>query len=289
MNCHSNKETDINLDNQIDYNDELIKLLKKYHIDKNKYIISSLPDFYEPDNLIAQSTYFDLICPICLNILINPINCSINKNSHSFCKKCIDIHLQKTNICPICKNIFEYKINKDIEKLLNSLFFKCNFNKKGCNKIINYSEYFNHLNNCEYNNNIYECQVEKYNKSKKLFEKCFFKGNIKSLENHFLLCAFTEYKCLFCSKKILLINLKEHSENICKVRIINSQFGNKYIGEKKNNKKEGLGILYYSNGTRYEGEWKNDKKEGYGIFYYSSGDKYEGEFRNDKKDGIGIY
>ena len=62
---------------------------------------------------------------------------------------------------------------------MKGLYFKCNFYREGCNKIINYLEYFSHLNNCKYNNNIYECQVEKYKKSKKIFEKCLFKGNIR--------------------------------------------------------------------------------------------------------------
>ena len=149
MNFQPNKETSIYEESQSKNNDELLKLLNIHHIDKNKYIISTLPDFYEPDNLVENYISFDKICPICLNILVNPINCSLNKNSHSFCKKCIDINLQKSNKCPICKKFFEYKINKDIENLLNDLYFKCSFYREGCNKIINYSEYFSHLNNCK--------------------------------------------------------------------------------------------------------------------------------------------
>lgn len=39
--------------------------------------------------------------------------------------------------------------------------------------------------------------------------------------------------------------------------------------------------------NRYIGEWNNDKKNGYGIFFYSDGSKYEGEWLNDMKHGIG--
>ena len=63
----------------------------------------------------------------------------------------------------------------------------------------------------------------------------------------------------------------------------------KYIGNLKNDKKEGKGISYYNNGNKYEGEFKNDKREGKGIMLYNDGDKYEGEFKDDKKDGKGIY
>ena len=57
-----------------------------------------------------------------------------------------------------------------------------------------------------------------------------------------------------------------------------------YYGEiKNNNKKDGYGIGYYSNGNKYEGQWKDDKKDGYGIYYYSNGEKYEGQWKDDKK------
>ena len=167
------------LSGQSPINYELNDLLKRYHIDKNKYLISTLPVIYDCDNLVENNNnVFDLVCPICLNILQNPKSCSLNNNSHSFCKVCIDKHLKKSNNCPICKSIFKYKINKEIDKILHNLLFKCNFYKEGCTKIISYSEYLNHLNKCEYNNNSYECQVEKYNYIKKNFEKCHYKGSI---------------------------------------------------------------------------------------------------------------
>ena len=45
---------------------------------------------------------------------------------------------------------------------------------------------------------------------------------MKEMENHFKSCAFLKYKCIFCKVDILQINLKEHIEKICKIRIINS-------------------------------------------------------------------
>ena len=36
----------------------------------------------------------------------------------------------------------------------------------------------------------------------------------------------------------------------------------KYIGEFKNELKEGKGILYYSDEDIYKGEWKENRKEG---------------------------
>ena len=144
------------------------------------------------DNLITENenNSYDFICPICLNILNNPINCLPNNNSHSFCKKCIDEYLKINNKCPICKNIFEYLTNDNVSKELNKLKLKCLFYKEGCPKQINYSEYFNHINSCEFKKITYECQVEKYNYSSKTFQQCKFEGDENEIEIHFKKMCF---------------------------------------------------------------------------------------------------
>ena len=68
-------------------------------------------------------------------------------------------------------------------------------------------------------------------------------------------------------------------ESILKIISYNNA---QYIGNTKNNKKDGQGTIEYKNGDIYEGNFKDDKKEGKGIYYYKSGAKYEGEFHNDK-------
>ena len=139
-------QKDINNDSFSDENSQsgqfqlkntLNQLLNIYNIDKNKFINSTLINYYDPDNVIDnKNNLFDLICPICLNILNIPKSCSLNKQSHSFCKKCIDEHLKQYNNCPICKNFFEYRDNKMIQLLLLNLKFKCHYSKEGCNAII---------------------------------------------------------------------------------------------------------------------------------------------------------
>ena len=180
-----NKEEDLNF------------LLNKYNIDFNEYVISDY-GFYNRENVINKDDLFDLTCPICLNILKNPISCSTSNHSHCFCNQCINKYLKDSNKCPMCKNIFEFQINEEINNLLNNLLFKCPFYKEGCNNTIKYSEYFNHINNCKYKTNIlYECQVKKYNYKNKEFEKCLYKANLNEIEKHFKLCALLKYKCIF--------------------------------------------------------------------------------------------
>ena len=64
--------------------------------------------------------------------------------------------------------------------------------------------------------------------------------------------------------------------------------GDKYYGNFKKGKKDGVGVFFFKNGTKYLGEWKKNKMEGYGIYYFSTGAKYEGYFKANQRNGPGI-
>jgi len=76
-------------------------------------------------------------------------------------------NLNGKNTCPTCNLNFEFKISIEKYNDLKNLSFKCLFNNEGCNDILPYSGYLNHVNNCEYNNIKYECNIMKYNYKKK--------------------------------------------------------------------------------------------------------------------------
>ena len=275
------------MEDNLNKEESLNILLNKYNIDKNKVISPLNINYYNPDDVIENTNLYDLTCPCCLNILKNPISFSSNTNCHSFCKECIDKYLFEKQNCPICKNKFEYFKNEKIEKSLNNLYFKCFYQKEGCDKILKYIDYLNHINECYFTK--YICKVDKFNYLKKDFEKCNFIGNNEEIEGHFKLCEFYSYKCKFCNENIFNINLKSHIENKCKIRILKYSNGDKYEGEFKNGIREGYGIYYYSNGDKFEGEFKNEIREGFGVFYFSDGILYEGEFKNGIIEGYGIY
>jgi radial spoke head protein 1 len=66
--------------------------------------------------------------------------------------------------------------------------------------------------------------------------------------------------------------------------------GDMYIGEYKNNKREGVGTYFWaSNGNIYTGRWKNNLRSGVGRMIYTDGGRYYGTFSNDKKNGHGRY
>jgi len=46
-------------------------------------------------------------------------------------------------------------------------------------------------------------------------------------------------------------------------------------------------MIYNSTGHRYVGHWANNKKEGDGTFWYTDGNIYTGAFKDDVKHGFG--
>ena len=63
--------------------------------------------------------------------------------------------------------------------------------------------------------------------------------------------------------------------------------GEYYLGNFYEGKKQGQGILFYSNSgnIKYEGNFNNDKFEGKGKLYNRDRNYYIGNFRNNKKIG----
>nr|XP_055037780.1 junctophilin-1a [Misgurnus anguillicaudatus] len=54
-----------------------------------------------------------------------------------------------------------------------------------------------------------------------------------------------------------------------------------YMGEWKNDKRNGFGVSERSNGLKYEGEWLNNKRNGYGCTIFPDGTKEEGKYKNN--------
>ena len=65
--------------------------------------------------------------------------------------------------------------------------------------------------------------------------------------------------------------------------------GDKYLGEFKDNKRNGHGTYTYANGDKYVGEYKDNLKHGQGTFTFADGDKFFGGYKDGKYDGFGTY
>lgn len=62
-----------------------------------------------------------------------------------------------------------------------------------------------------------------------------------------------------------------------------------YLGIMIDGKREGKGIMKYSNGRQYEGNWERDLRNGKGFERYPNGNSYFGSFKMGKADGKGVY
>jgi len=60
--------------------------------------------------------------------------------------------------------------------------------------------------------------------------------------------------------------------------------GAKYVGEFKNDVRNGYGTYYYPDGTRYEGDWENNDRNGFGKYFSANGSlEYSGNWKNNLK------
>ena len=70
--------------------------------------------------------------------------------------------------------------------------------------------------------------------------------------------------------------------------IINYDDGTQYIGNIKDNKRNGVGLLKKDDILIYEGEWLNDKMHGKGKLFVPDEYSYVGEFVEGMKHGKGV-
>ncbi|MDA0185869.1 MAG: hypothetical protein O3C59_00205 [Proteobacteria bacterium] len=65
--------------------------------------------------------------------------------------------------------------------------------------------------------------------------------------------------------------------------------GDIYVGEFKDDQRNGQGTFTSANGNIYVGEWLDDQANGQGTITYANGDIYVGEWKDNKRTGQGTY
>ena len=103
---------------------------------------------------------------------------------------------------------------------------------------------------------------------------------------------------ILLSLLILTLPLVAQETGVLYLKKVNGKFGwfesgnekkdSKYIGEIKNGKPNGIGVLSSTFG-KYSGELKNGIQHGQGTYTYKSGRKEVGEFRKGKEWNIKSY
>ncbi|MEK7255298.1 MAG: caspase family protein, partial [Bacteroidota bacterium] len=64
--------------------------------------------------------------------------------------------------------------------------------------------------------------------------------------------------------------------------------GNKYVGDFRQGKPHGKGILYLANGNKYLGSWENNWRQGNGKYTFNEGHEYVGSFVKNNFQGKGV-
>ena len=136
-----------------------------------------------------------LKCKICLNILLNPYDCS--KCGNTFCYTCINKLKESMKKCPF--GCVDYEIMPSsfaIKKFLEQLKFTCLNKDNGCNEILLYNNLEQHDKNCNYINST--CPNN----------QCKTKIPWNLLNNHIQNeCLYTLFECPKCHLKL---NRKEY-------------------------------------------------------------------------------
>jgi hypothetical protein len=63
--------------------------------------------------------------------------------------------------------------------------------------------------------------------------------------------------------------------------------GDRYIGEFKNNDRNGQGAYTFVDGRQYVGQFKDGNYDGFGTFIFPNGEKYVGQWKDSQRNGQG--
>lgn len=83
-------------------------------------------------------------------------------------------------------------------------------------------------------------------------------------------------------------NGKPHGRGIIYFNSDDSVDRKSYDGEWVNGIREGSGTMVWKDGGKYVGNWKSGVRNGYGTHYYADGEIYEGNWLEGKEHGKGI-
>ena len=133
-------------------------------------------------------------CPICMNVLKDPIQCQ--RNQHYFCTPCISKHLKdNSQTCPMCMEELTLETlgqpPRIVTDYLSSLKISCDNAERGCGEVMELGVLDTHVADCGYSSVI--CSNE----------KCTTVVNKRDQEHHETeVCEFRIVQCHDCNDEM---------------------------------------------------------------------------------------
>jgi TNF receptor-associated factor 4 len=162
----------------------------------------------------------DMICIICQNIVRTPVLCQ--ECNGLFCYQCINKWNSSYPTCPACRKKFKEKnLPKNFLNIINKIKLLCQFSYKGCDKILKYESFFQHIDVCEFA--LCKC----------VSKECSFRDIRKNIREHIKLCIYVIEKCKYCQFKAMRLYIGQHLVSckyfplycqICKLTVIRKNF-----------------------------------------------------------------
>ncbi|CAD8094902.1 unnamed protein product [Paramecium sonneborni] len=165
---------------------------------------NDMEDYYiEVEQVLSNNINpYDIKCPICLNVYLDPISCDSCMNH--FCKKCHQ--LKQSTKCPLCNRQGETrKAFPLLRQLLSQLKIKCHHYNQGCKIIIDYDAYDKHVKQCDFREEVcglidgkQQCNVVKFKKDM---------SRHRSFE-----CNYRQCECQHCHQFFSNFKLQMHEQ-----------------------------------------------------------------------------
>ena len=102
------------------------------------------------DNRFENAVSQNFHCPICLNVLKEPVMC--RGNQHYFCTSCITRHLGNSSTCPTCMEKLTVETLTQVPRIvtdyLSELNIRCDYFSRGCRELVQLGHLATHVANC---------------------------------------------------------------------------------------------------------------------------------------------
>ena len=177
---------------------------------KNKIVFNNknnkMPG-YPTEIFLNSDTLTNLICPICWNIIKNPVGTTCKTSSHIFCQECLLESIKYKSQCPTCRcritgDTTKYKVIHLLKNMIDSLPCKCIYDKCKWKGLVIQLE--KHLN-----------ETCIFHETKCPNEGCEEQCDRKIMKFHNEACSYKKVICLLCKKTILEKDELNHVKNDC--------------------------------------------------------------------------